>query len=152
MPRYFRYLRIAFSAGCGLACVLLVVLWVRSYWWMDSIVHENGHDSMTLATEPGGVVFENETYPALEVHDAWSTISERLPASTPPSALPQRAFAWQNHTNWSSLLIPYWCPALVAGLIGIAPWVRWSRAYSLRAFLMFATLVAVVIGLIARPH
>src|SRR6188474_3195978 len=31
----FRKLRIAFSAVCGLACVLLAALWVRSYWRED---------------------------------------------------------------------------------------------------------------------
>jgi len=31
----YRYLRIAFSVTCGIACVLLVVLWVRSYWSVD---------------------------------------------------------------------------------------------------------------------
>jgi hypothetical protein len=35
MSRYARYFRIAFSAFCGLACALLVLLWVRSYWWVD---------------------------------------------------------------------------------------------------------------------
>ena len=33
MSRYLRYLRIAFSATCLIACVLLIVLWVRSYWY-----------------------------------------------------------------------------------------------------------------------
>ncbi len=28
---YLRYLRIAFSVACGFACLLLIVLWVRSY-------------------------------------------------------------------------------------------------------------------------
>ena len=28
----FRKLRIAWSVACGIACVLLIVLWVRSYW------------------------------------------------------------------------------------------------------------------------
>src|SRR4051794_31716465 len=32
MRRFLRYLRIAFSATCLIACVLLIVLWVRSYW------------------------------------------------------------------------------------------------------------------------
>ena len=36
MARYFRYLRIAFSATCLITCVLLIVLWVRSYWWEDN--------------------------------------------------------------------------------------------------------------------
>ena len=33
----FRKLRIAFSATCLIACVLLIVLWVRSYWWMTIV-------------------------------------------------------------------------------------------------------------------
>jgi hypothetical protein len=32
----FRKLRIAFSAVCGIACVLLIALWVRSYMWRDN--------------------------------------------------------------------------------------------------------------------
>src|SRR4051812_28474407 len=31
----FRKLRIAWSVMCGVACVLLIVLWVRSYWHGD---------------------------------------------------------------------------------------------------------------------
>src|SRR5664279_2776254 len=31
MRKFLRYLRIAFSATCLIACVLLVALWVRSY-------------------------------------------------------------------------------------------------------------------------
>ena len=31
----FRKLRIAWSVACLIACVLLIVLWVRSYWWVD---------------------------------------------------------------------------------------------------------------------
>jgi hypothetical protein len=34
----FRKLRIAWSVGCALACVLLITLWVRSYWRADSLV------------------------------------------------------------------------------------------------------------------
>jgi hypothetical protein len=32
----FRKLRIAWSVGWGIACVLLIVLWVRSYSWSES--------------------------------------------------------------------------------------------------------------------
>src|SRR3954449_8237078 len=34
----FRKLRITWSVLWGLACVLLIVLWVRSYWWKDFAV------------------------------------------------------------------------------------------------------------------
>ena len=38
----FRKLRIAWSVGCGIACVLLIVLWVRSYktlYWCYGLPH-----------------------------------------------------------------------------------------------------------------
>ena len=34
----FRKLRIAWSVGWGIACVLLIVLWVRSYWYKDTVM------------------------------------------------------------------------------------------------------------------
>ena len=33
----FRKLRIAFSVTCGIACVLLIVLWGRSQWWNERV-------------------------------------------------------------------------------------------------------------------
>ena len=33
-----RKVRIAFSVVCGIVCVLLIVLWVRSYWRLDTVV------------------------------------------------------------------------------------------------------------------
>jgi hypothetical protein len=33
----YRKLRIAWSVGCAIACVLLCVLWVRSYYHADKI-------------------------------------------------------------------------------------------------------------------
>ena len=38
MKTFLRYLRIAFSATCLIACVLLIVLWVRSYRSNDSLM------------------------------------------------------------------------------------------------------------------
>ncbi len=32
-----KYLPIAVTALCLTACVLLIVLWVRSYWWLDAV-------------------------------------------------------------------------------------------------------------------
>jgi hypothetical protein len=38
----FRKLRIALSVFWGLACVLVIALWVRSYWWEDDLVWVQG--------------------------------------------------------------------------------------------------------------
>jgi hypothetical protein len=37
MSRTLRYLRIAFSALCGIICLLLIVLWVRSYYFNEQV-------------------------------------------------------------------------------------------------------------------
>src|SRR5262245_56059937 len=39
-PRLIRGLRIAWSVWWGILCVLLVVLWVRSYWFKDELTVE----------------------------------------------------------------------------------------------------------------
>jgi hypothetical protein len=57
MLRYLRYLRIAFSAICGIACVLLCVLWVRSYWWSDSIEYVESFVSTTIDSSFGRTSF-----------------------------------------------------------------------------------------------
>src|SRR5262245_57793790 len=36
-PRLIRGLRIAWSVVWGILCVLLIVLWMRSYWWVTNI-------------------------------------------------------------------------------------------------------------------
>src|SRR5262245_5208748 len=35
LQRLLGYLRIGFSAGCGIICLLMIAWWVRSYSWMD---------------------------------------------------------------------------------------------------------------------
>ena len=37
----FRKLRIAFSAMCLIACVLLIALWVRSYWRLEAVAYKH---------------------------------------------------------------------------------------------------------------
>ena len=146
--RRFGKLRIAWTVTCGIACVLLIALWVRSYWWLDSIVHDRGRDVITLASEPGGVVFEKDRYPLVEVKERWARISEPLPTVAPSPALPRRAFAWQKHPQWSAVFVPDWCPVLITALLATTPWIRWSRNFSLRTLLIATTLVAVVLGII----
>jgi hypothetical protein len=44
----YRKLRIAWSAVCGMICLLLILLWVRSYWWHDRL-HGRGFRANHLA-------------------------------------------------------------------------------------------------------
>src|SRR6476661_7413421 len=51
----FRKLRIAWSVLCGIACVLLILLWVRSYWWNDSVFKRLGTRELLLQMRLGEV-------------------------------------------------------------------------------------------------
>src|SRR6478735_12770925 len=85
MPRYLRYLRILFSAFCGIACVLLIMLWVRSYWHLDWISH--GSDSSYLdfnCTNGAGTLYWNRTErPLRQSEIGWHTRSEPAPDDDP---------------------------------------------------------------------
>src|SRR6185312_16666907 len=48
MRKSLRYLRFAFSAFCGVACLLLIVLWLRSF---DAATTYYGRVSQTHAVE-----------------------------------------------------------------------------------------------------
>ncbi len=61
MRRWLRYLRIAFSTACLIACVVLIALWVRSYWWNIGIYRNSNaglaaivvnYGSLKVATQP----------------------------------------------------------------------------------------------------
>lgn len=51
--------------------------------------------------------------------------------------------AWQEVALFR---IPHWPVALLFGGLAALPWVKWSRRYSLRAFLVIITLLALLLG------
>ncbi len=145
-----RYLRIAVTVVSLAACVVFSALWVRSYWRLDGVVRDRGRNVISVVTEAGGIVIENDYYPAVEVKERWNFVNEARPDIVLPSALPRRPFAWQQHAQWSAVFVPYWCPVFLTAGIAAAPWIRWSRSFSVRTFLIAVTLFAIVLGLIAR--
>jgi hypothetical protein len=118
-PMRYRKLRIAWSVGCGIACVLLIVLWVRSYGDTDPI-------------EFIGVPI-------------WS-LKGTLIAYDPvpkPMILGQNEIVLGN--EWIELAI--WQPMAGAIAFALVPWLRWR--FSLRTLLIATTLIAIVLGVIA---
>jgi hypothetical protein len=56
------YLRIAVTALSLTACVVLVVLWVRSYWWIDTVAEWQGNPISTM----NGRLFVDATFIQIE--------------------------------------------------------------------------------------
>jgi hypothetical protein len=134
---FFRKLRSAWSVGCGILCVLLIVFWVRSYSWLDSA---SLFGKYSLASFRGDI-FVNR--PVVLTYSG--------PA--PPRFSPPRYGITSIPADQRGLIIfeggwaiPYWLSMLPVVALGIAPWFRWR--FSLRTLLIAATLVALAVGLV----
>ena len=138
----FRKLRIAWSVGCGIACVLLIVLWVRSYWWVDNALNFLGHD---LASVHGNVVLDDTicfTFVDGKIIYLGGTIGPFFAISFP---LANVAYVRQG----TGIAVPYWALVFpLAATFTIVPWIPWSTRFSVRTLLIATTLIAMVLGLI----
>ena len=74
----FRKLRIAFSAACLVACVLLIVLWVRSYWWCDVAERTFTSSSGFRVASKSGYVSFSKYSPSKVEWDSRNTVMAEL--------------------------------------------------------------------------
>jgi hypothetical protein len=152
MRRYLRYLRIAWSVGCGIVCLLLIVLWVRSNSKGDAI---GGPVSQKLSIEFASV--EGYTYVTIweQSKTAWwyhmyrsgkfylKTFTKDIPAVMGAKVYEERT---PSTLHFRGVAIRDWWLILLGGSIGTLPWLPYS--FSLRTLLIATTLVAVLLGLI----
>jgi hypothetical protein len=147
----FKFLRIAFSAFCGLACVLLVVLWVRSYWRIDWVEGNLVGQQIAMVAAQGNLrldvrhrkpprwlwrseIIATETIGINPGREGRSFSCRFFNLSTSAT----RTFAW----------MPVWIPALLTAALAAAAWLSWPQRFSLRTLLAAMTVVAVAIGAI----
>ena len=136
MHMKYRKLRIAFSAACLIACVLLIVLWVRSYWRFDQFIHSvsttdyfactsiQGEIQMGMSSDPAlRAVFRQDTWirkdfamidwqKALDGPEAYFPASSPGPFIAPTVRMPRfakRSFVTSTPSNTAyQIIIPYW--------------------------------------------
>jgi len=143
----FRKLRIAWSVVWGVACLLLVVLWVRSYTRREAAHIRFGNSHLAIVrSQVGKIVFwiDNENLPASALY------SQAIPATSPPEAEIDahytrawtgygiRRLMWLKHSAYA---VHYWIIAATILFLSAAPWFRWR--FSLRTQLIATTLTAV---------
>jgi len=140
------YLRIAFSATCLVMCVLLIVLWVRSYRWMD-------HVQLNLPGTRGGLISSRggrlRFTLAENIPGHFAYLSTKVSnSSVTPLTTTRLGFAFESSTlaTRTDVIIPDWFVVTVSVAFATIPWLR-SR-FSLRTLLIATTLVAVVLELI----
>jgi hypothetical protein len=171
----FRKLRIAWSVVCGIACVLLICLWVRSCWRFDQIIHRSSAtEFVALTTVRGQVAFGGSNDPMLAtvfkrdwIHLAFPMkyLSKDtggpipvFPVDDPNSAI----LLWPHFyspfvmgppgSTSYELSIPYWLLVVTSAAFAGAPWLRWIipifRPYRRVAFSGFCVLASLLLILV----
>jgi hypothetical protein len=139
-----RKLRIAWSVAWGLLAVLLSVLWVRSYWWMDMA-------SFRLVPSTFAVrIISTRGVVGISVRDtqrqpiAFSVETIKTPDSLVDGFGTRMDDGW-FHRGGGKVWTPFWFGVLCCVTSASAPWL-WQ--VSRRTLLIATTLVAVVLGLV----
>jgi hypothetical protein len=113
----FRKLRIAWSVAWGIGCVLLIVLWVRSYIIQRQFKLIDDIDG--ISTEGSLILLKPAPVEASPFDDEFVPITRILQ-------------------------MPYWSITLLSASLAVVPWIR---RFSLRTMLIATMMVAVGLGL-----
>ena len=138
-----RKLRIAFSVGCGILCVLLIVLWARSYTWHDRLWGRfSDFQGFVLSSYEGRIQLALER--GLGIFPWRIVYAEPADRHGPPIYFP--AIEFPLSTFGSFWAVPYWLVFAVSSTLAIVPWLRWH--FSLRTLLIATTVIGVILGTI----
>jgi hypothetical protein len=129
----YRKLRIAWSVGWGVLCLLLIALWVRSHYFDDVLFVELSNTQCIALDSMRGSL-------------AIAILSR--------SEMPPNRNWWLGHSDiepWyrfapESTILPVWSLLLLLTMLAPLPWIRWR--FSLRTLLIGVTVAAVLLGVI----
>jgi hypothetical protein len=141
----YHKLRIAWSVGCGILCLLLIALWVRSYGNSDFIIGL-GWDGHSWLESSSGLLALGST--------PEQSRGQRAPplgfvtcqiVATEHFIAPRRVdyFRTPRGNTW---LLPVWMLIAAVATLGSCPWL--PLRFSLCTLLITTTLVAVLLGLL----
>jgi hypothetical protein len=139
-----RNLRIAWSVGCGIVCLLLATLWVRSYYRTDLLVGPwywgGSFNFASMQGQVGLAVMPAATLSFGVVRDP----SDRLFVN--PEYGSRLGFRYSKNAVRHKVVIPYWFLVCATLPLTFVPWIR--TRFSLRTILIGLTLVAVALGMV----
>jgi hypothetical protein len=136
----YRNLRIAWSVACGILCLLLIGLWVRSYWCIDTASFVLGGKSFAFWSEPGRakVVYLLDD----SSRNYWYFRSGMLVDSEYDPIV----FRCNGNFRTGSVICAHWLVAIPIAMLAPISWLPWR--FSLRTLLIAITILALALGLI----
>ncbi len=143
-------LRIAWSVACGIAALLLVGLWVRSYWRIDRLKGGMSKTSFVYCSSHWGTLTLGTAYATMADELRWR-VTTREGTKVEFQEEYQKAeiiagFGKLKDDDDSLVMLPHWFAVVAMATLGISPLLPWR--FSLRTLLIATTLVAVGLGLI----
>jgi hypothetical protein len=153
----YRKLRIAWSVFWGFACVLLIVLWVRSY-FSFSLWEYGSRTSYAQVLVMKGEIIVKTKWPTRLSGGQWAAITDQPSdwlsrTNNYSTALGFALIPFQGKQLYYDycLFVPFWFfVAFVVVLTGL-PWIprpRLAARFSLGTLLVFTTVVAAVLGVV----
>jgi hypothetical protein len=126
-PRLVRALRIAWSVAWGIACVLLVALWVRSHYWIDlAFVPLNSSSFASFSSMPNLI--------GVGISDIGLNGAAGKVSTLATEWLAAAGDAWSDLPSFSitdeGITFPYWLPTFLFASIAGVPWL--PRRFTLR--------------------
>lgn len=133
------------SLSCFVSCVVLLGIWIRSYWRVDNILISSGTRSIFVVSGWGGAVYELTDASGVSPFD-FSWRSWPQPSGHPKPSL----FSFHFQPNFpAQLCLPFWLLALAMATLGLILQIRGPLRFNLRALLIATTFLAVALGMIA---
>ena len=127
--------------------VLLVALWVRSYWWRDLWqTYIPPKAILLLSSEGGQAVAHLEISESAPGDYGLGLSSYNEPAYNAVWHGREFEFRWYHYPNGVQVFMPHWFIVVLAAALGTIPW--FCRRFRLRTLLIATTLVAVGLGLV----
>jgi hypothetical protein len=142
----YRKLRIAWSLLWGILCLSLTVLWVRSYhrdvkgrFQKDRVSYLDSQQRLFVFYSDAGGVYLSRTEFDPGIGMGWSTNNAQNELL---------GFGTSVFSHSISARIPHWFLVTITALLIPAPWISWSKRFSLRTLLIAMTVIAVGLGAI----
>src|SRR6188472_3642662 len=136
----YRKLRIAWSIGWGIACLLMIALWARSYWWFDTVYYVQSSLDYLEFGSVAGLVFVEDDDASREMGNVGPAPTQTSwfarRAADEPIEMPRLKLLFREFGNFSrpDYAVPYWFLALSPAALIAVPW--FSYCYSLRTLLI----------------
>jgi hypothetical protein len=146
----YRNVRIAWSVAWGLFAVLLCVLWVRISWFAPICFRRFSDGVQTIAAAANGFIVYSRWDFGSEIgkRTGWVEYGWKRSGGYPRFDNGRPKIEWRKYQL--EIETPIWSPLPLLAVLGIAPWIHWSRRFSLRTLLIATTLAAVLLCCVVR--